>query len=167
MKPSAVYPSMVLRICCPWCGVTGRIKRQQPLEHDFTVHCPHCGKGVLVKTNRRSCYRKSALIPVSYSPFEIERFDDQRARAGRIIDISRRGMAVKSNSRNWSQHYGSGVVLTFLFSLPFVKEVKRVRGKIVLVREEDGGNMRRVGVKFSNLDKYTDNAIRFFLSLSP
>lgn len=106
-------------------------------------------------------------MSVSYSPFDIDRLDDQRARNGRIIDISRRGMAVRSNSLNWSQHYGSGVVLTFLFSLPFVNDVKKIRGKIVRVTEDDGGSMRRVGVKFSNLNEYTDNAIRFFLSLSP
>jgi len=76
-------------------------------------------------------------------------------------------MAVRSNSLNWSQHYGSGVFLTFLFSLPFVNDVKKIRGEIVRVTEDDGGNMRRAGVKFSNLDEYTDNAIRFFLSLSP
>jgi c-di-GMP-binding flagellar brake protein YcgR len=167
MKPSAVYPSLIVRICCPYCGATGRIKRQQLSEPDFTVHCPHCAEAVLVKTNRRSCYRKSALIPVSYSPFDIDRLDDQRARNGRIIDISRRGMAVRSNSLNWSQHYGSGVFLTFLFSLPFVNDVKKIRAEIVRVTEYDEGNLRRVGVKFSNLDEYTDNAIRFFLSLSP
>jgi len=167
MKHSGVYPSLIVRICCPYCGATGRIKRQQLSEPDFTVHCPHCGEAVLVKTNRRVCYRKSASIPVSYSPFDIDRLDDQRARNGRIIDISRRGMAVRSNSLNWSQHYGSGVFLTFLFSLPFVNDVKKIRAEIVRVTQDDEGNMRRVGVKFSNLNEYTDNAIRFFLSLSP
>jgi len=167
MKPGAVYPSLIVRICCPYCGATGRVKRQQPSDHDFTVHCPHCKEAVLVKTNRRSYYRKSVLIPVSYSPFDIDRLDDQRARKGRIIDISRRGMAVKSNSRNWPHEYGSGFLLTFLFSLPFVNDVKKVRGEIVRVTEEDRGNTRTVGVKFSNLHEYTDNAIRFFLSLSP
>lgn len=167
MKHSAVYPSLIVRICCPFCGATGRIKRQQPAERDFTVHCPHCREGVLVKKNRRNCYRKSALIPVSYSLFDIDRLDDQRARNGRIVDISRCGMAVSSNSPNWPYQYGSGAVLTFLFSLPFVNDVKRVRGEIVQVTKEDGENMHRVGVKFSNLDEYTDNAIRFFISLSP
>ena len=76
-------------------------------------------------------------------------------------------MAVKSNSRNWPHDFGRGFVLTFLFSLPFVNDVKKVRGEIVRVTEEDRGNTRTVGIKFSNLHKYTDNAIRFFLSLSP
>ena len=76
-------------------------------------------------------------------------------------------MAVRSNTLNWSQYYGSGVILTFLFSLPFVSDVKKIRGEIVRVTEDDAGNMRRVGVRFSNLDEYTDNAIRFFLSLNP
>lgn len=167
MEPSAAYPLLIARICCPFCGATGRIKRQQPAEPNFTVHCPHCGEGIVVKTNQRTCYRKSALIPVSYSPFDINRLSDQRARNGRIVNISRRGMAVRSNSLNWPHQYGSGVVLTFLFSLPFVNDVKKVRAEIVRVTEEDEENTHRVGVKFSSLDEYTDNAIRFFLSLSP
>ena len=167
MKLRAVYPSLIVRICCPYCGATGRVKRQQPSDHDFTVHCPHCNEGVLVKTNRRSHYRKSVLIPVSYSASDIDRLDDQRARKGRIIDISRNGMAMESNTRNWPHEFGRGFVLTFLFSVPLVNDVKKVRGEIVRVREEDRENMCTVGVKFSNLHEYTDNAIRFFLSLSP
>ncbi len=167
MKPSAVYPLLIVRICCPYCGATGRVKRQQSSECDFTVHCPQCKEPILVKANQRSCYRKSVSLPVSYSPFDIDRLDDQRARRGRIIDISRRGMAVKSNSRNWPHKYGSGILLTFVFSLPLVNDVKKVRGEIVRVTDEDRGNTRTVGVKFSNLHEYTDNAIRFFLSLGP
>jgi hypothetical protein len=76
-------------------------------------------------------------------------------------------MAVKSNFRNWPHKYGSGILLTFVFSLPLVNDVKKVRGEIVRVTDEDRGNTRTVGVKFSNLHEYTDNAIRFFLSLGP
>lgn len=163
---SAVYPSMIVAVCCPNCGAQGRVKWKRSLKHNLTVLCWRCAQGFPIKTNRRSSCRKKASIPVGFSVFNIDRLDDGRTLKGTIVDISRHGMAVKSRQDTRSlDHYQEGSVLTFLFSLPLIMDLKKVQGEIRRLTRDEKQDNCTIGVKFTELDQFTDNAIRFFLSL--
>ena len=128
--------------------------------------CPKCKERFLIKINRRKFYRKTAILPVAYSPVDIDRPDDPRARAGTIVNISRQGMGVKGNKDDFSpDHYQVGSKLTFLFFLPYINDLKKVQGEIVKITDEDKAFI--MGIKFSDLHRYTRNAIEFFLSFEP
>jgi c-di-GMP-binding flagellar brake protein YcgR len=164
MNSEAAYPLVHMRVSCPNCGAQGRLKRKRPPRKDFIAVCPRCREKFLVKINRRRFYRKTAVIPVAYSPFDIDRPDDPRAREGVITNISREGIGVIGTKEDFSPDcHQSGGMLTFLFSLPYIHDLKKVRGEIVKVADHDG--TFTMGVKLSDLHRYTQNAIEFFLSL--
>ena len=163
---SAVYPSMIVAVCCPNCGAQGRVKWKGSLKHNLTVLCWRCAQGFLIKVNRRSSYRKKASIPVGFSLLNIDRLDDANTLKGTIVDISRHGMAVKSHRNTPSlEQYQEGSVVTFLFSLPLIMDLKKVQGEIRRVIRDEKQDNCTIGVKFTELHQFTDNAIRFFLSL--
>jgi len=78
MKVTTVYPSVVMRISCPYCEAEGKVRKEKPPQGDFTVVCPRCKEKFLIKINVRNFYRKTVSIPVYYSPYDIHRPDDQR-----------------------------------------------------------------------------------------
>lgn len=168
MNSTTVYPLLVIRISCPSCGKEGNVKNQRLSLEDFAVLSPRCKEKALLKINQRSHYRKSASIPVRYSLYDIDRPDDQRARAGRIINISRQGMGVRGYRHHFSPlYYKEGNLFTFLFSLPLINGLKKVQGEVMRITEIDEDSAFVIGVRFSNLHHFTNNAIRSFLFLSP
>ena len=75
-------------------------------------------------------------------------------------------MGVKGNKDDFSpDHHHVGSMLTFLFSLPYISDLKKVQGEILKITDEDKTFI--MGVKFSDLHQYTRNAIEFFLSFEP
>jgi c-di-GMP-binding flagellar brake protein YcgR len=164
METTTVDLLLVMRISCPGCGKEGTVKKQMPPLEDFAVLCPRCKEEVLLKVNRRNHYRKSALIPVGYSLDDIDRPDDQRARAGRIINISRQGIGVRCYGHHFSPlYYREGNLFTFLFSLPLINGLKKVQGEVMRISEIDEDSTFAIGVRFSDLHHFTNNAIRSFL----
>ena len=165
MQVKTVHPAVVVRISCPNCGAEGMVKSLRPPQQDFTALCWQCGQSFLVKINRRSYYRKKVSIPVVYSSFDRGSLDDQGGWRGRIVDISRQGMAVKSHKQIYSLDHMEDTLLTFLFSLPLINDLQKVQGEIMRVTNEAQNNSSIMGIRFSELHRFTDNAIRFFLSL--
>ena len=165
MQVGTVHPAVVMRISCPNCGAEGMVKRLRPPQQDLTALCWQCGQSFLVKINRRNYYRKKVSIPVMYSSFDRDRLDDQESWRGRIVDISRQGMAVQSHEQIYSLDYKNGSLFTFLFSLPLINDLQKVQGEIMRVTNEEQNNSYTIGIRFSELHRFTDNAIRFFLSL--
>ena len=164
MKAVTVYPSVVMRIICPNCGAEGQAKRKKPPQEDFTVSCPRCKERFLIKINLRTFYRKNVSIPVHYSPYDIHRPDDQRAREGTIVDISQQGMRIEGSKHDFSPDYHKeGAILTFLFSLPPRNELLRIEGEVTRLIKEGTRSSFMLGVKFSNLDHYANKQIGFFL----
>jgi len=100
-----------------------------------------------------------------YSAFDIDTLDDQKAWRGRIVDISRQGMAVQSYRQICSLDYEDGTLFTFLFSLPLINDLQQVQGEIMRLIKEEQNNTCTIGIRFSELHRFTDNGIRFFLSL--
>jgi predicted Zn finger-like uncharacterized protein len=164
MKVTTVYPSVVMRISCPYCEAEGRVRKEKPPQEDFTVVCPRCKEKFLIKINVRNFYRKTVSIPVYYSPYDIHRPDDQRAREANIVDISQQGMGVEGHTHDFPKNYfREGSSFTFLFSLPPRKELLKVQGEIARIIPQNNGNTLVMGVKFSNLDHFTNKQLGFFL----
>ncbi len=164
MKVTTVYPAVVMRISCPNCGAQGRVRKEKPPQADFTVVCPRCKEKFLIKINVRNFYRKTVSIPVSYSPFDIHRPDDQRARGGTIVDISQQGMRVEAHKHDFPpQFFREGTTFTFLFSLPPRNEQLRVQGEVARINQQSNSNTIMIGIKFSSIDHFTNKQIGFFL----
>jgi len=165
MEVRTVYPEVVMRISCPDCRAEGMVKRLRPPQQDFTALCWKCGQSFLVKVNKRHYYRKKVSIPVMCSSFDRDSLDDQESWRGRIVDISRQGMAVQSHEQIYSPDHKNGSLVTFLFSLPLINDLQKVQGEIMRVTNEEQNNSHTIGIRFSEPHQFTDNAIRFFLSL--
>jgi c-di-GMP-binding flagellar brake protein YcgR len=165
MQVRTVYPGVVMRISCPNCRAEGMVKRLRPPEKEFTALCWQCGQSFMIKINRRNYYRKKVSIPVMYSCFDRESLNDQESWRGRIVDISRQGMAVQSHEQIHSRDYKNGSLFTFLFSLPLINNLQKVQGEVMRVTKEGQDNSHTIGIRFSEAHQFTDNAIRFFLSL--
>ena len=164
MKVTTVYPSVVMRISCPNCGAEGKVRKEKPPQGDFTVVCPRCKEKFLIKINVRNFYRKTVSIPVHYSPYDIHRPDDKRAREATIVDISQQGMGVESHRHDFPENYfREGSSFTFLFSLPPRKELLKVQAEIARIIPQNNGNTFMMGVKFSKLDHFTNKQLGFFL----
>jgi predicted Zn finger-like uncharacterized protein len=164
MKVTTVYPAVVMRISCPNCGAQGRVKKEKPPQADFTVVCPRCKEKFLIKINVRNFYRKAVYIAVHYSPYDINRPDDQRARQGTIVDISQQGMQVEGHKHDFPpRFFKEGNTFTFYFSLPPRNELLRVQGEIARIIRQNNSNTFMMGIKFSNVDRFTNRQIGFFL----
>jgi c-di-GMP-binding flagellar brake protein YcgR len=165
MKAGTVYPTGIMRTSCPNCRAEGSVKERRPPQQELSVLCWQCRQTFLIKINNRNYYRKKVSIPVICSPFDIDTLDDQSAWRGRIIDISRQGMAVQSYKQVCSLDCEGGTLFTFLFSLPLINDLQKVQGEIMRVTKEEQNNICTIGIRFSELHQFTDNAIRFLLSL--
>jgi c-di-GMP-binding flagellar brake protein YcgR len=165
VKAGMVYPTVIMSISCPNCGAEGSVKRARSPQQDLTALCWKCGRNFLIKINRRNYYRKKVSIPVMYSSFDIDTLDDQKAWRGRIVDISRQGMAVQSYRQICSLDCKDGTLFTFLFSLPLINDLQKVQGEIMRLIKEEQNDFCTIGIRFSELHRFTDNGIRFFLSL--
>jgi predicted Zn finger-like uncharacterized protein len=164
MKVTTVYPAVVMRISCPNCGAEGKVRKEKPPQADFTVVCPRCKEKFLIKLNVRNYYRKPVSIPVYYSRYDIDRPDDHRARMGTIVDLSQQGMRIESSKQDFSSsHFREGNLFTFLFTLPPRNEMLKVQGEIARLSRQNNGNTIMLGVKFSNVDHFTNKQLGFFL----
>lgn len=164
MKVQTVYPSTVMRIACPNCGVEGTLRKDRPPERDFTVLCPKCKERFLVKINARKFYRKKVSIPVRYSLFNTFDPMDKKVKEGIIIDISREGLCIESYTHFFLPDYHrEGNLLNLQFSLPRSEKLLKVQAKVMRVIKKEGENTFKMGLQFHNLDEFTNKQIGFFL----
>lgn len=158
------YASTIMKITCPNCGATGKVKAKVPPKKDFVVLCPHCKKRFLVKVNVREFYRKEAGIPVHCFLPSTDMADMKDIGEGTITDISMGGMSVKvCEIASPLDDFAGGTILTFLFSLPPRDERVKVSGEIIRFSKEENKDCYNIAVKFSSLDTFAQRQIGFFL----
>ena len=103
-------------------------------------------------------------IIVSYSFKEIYKMDEPGSYTGKIIDMSKTGMAVKSSSLLLKKFQNKkGKSLNFIFYVPPKNDITMVKG--IIRRIEELGDERKIilGISFENLDETTSRKISFLL----
>ena len=165
VKTQTTYPSTIMKISCPNCGATGKVKTDSPPEKDFMVLCPSCKEKFLVKINKRNYYRKKTEIPVKCFLPAVNPDNREDLGKGFITDISMTGMSVKVYKRLFfsSPFFRKGKLLTFLFSLPPKNEKLEINGQIVRFTKEQNRPYFNIGVTFYKLSKFAEKQIGFFL----
>ncbi|MBZ0155344.1 MAG: PilZ domain-containing protein [Alphaproteobacteria bacterium] len=162
-KIVTVYSAIVITFTCPYCNAPVEIKSEVPPKEDFRATCPHCGRDSLVKLNRRTAYRKSVSLPISYSLSDIYDPNDKKAKRGTMIDISKGGLRIEAPLFRFSDAYEKeGALMTLLFSLPPREQVIRIKAKVIRIIPCPGGKFH-MAMQFVDINEHQSKAVNFFL----
>ena len=164
MKEITLFPACLMSVSCPYCETMGNMKFNRPPTKDILEKCPKCKERFKIKLNIRKNYRKDISLFVSYSFKDISQIDEGDSYPGNIIDISRGGMSVESDSL-WLPRFKNkeGKTLTFVFALPPQNKTVKVKGVITRIYEAEEKEKFKMGIRFNRLDDGTSRKIAFFL----